>query len=419
MDPTLALVEIINGSNFYLAAFQLILIGSVFYFLLRRVIPDPFDYAFYVAFTSFFSLVFGLQLYSVNLIDLSAIAWIIFCTLLFYSGFLTGHLVVKQDDTTNKFRASKSNFLYFFIIFLASALPVYFVTGIPLLMETRLTQFSDVGGGFGVLGRILETSRILVIYFLFLYYSDKKINYQFWLIITPCLLTLILSGSKSAILLIAWLGFLTGIIPGFRSMKFKNKLLLAFALVTYPLFIIVIQGGDSFQAAYISLLSRIAYFGDVYAFAYAGNVIDGLKKPDFMALFNPLLETLRLVDKGSTIIPGFEFMGALHPHWELASGPNPRLPVYLDYFYSRYFFIIAFLFGLIFGYASKKIRLNRKSFGKSSILVLLFFAAGSSETDPIIFINSLTNILIFLPCIFVLKLFNKISQYHPQKMKSF
>lgn len=354
MDPTLALIEIIDGANFYLAGFQFALIGVLFYFFLRRVIPDPFDYTFYVAFTSFLSLIFGLQLYSVNLIDLDAVLWIIFCTFLFYFGFLTGHSVVKQNATTNKFRASKSSFLYFFIIFLASALPVYFITGIPLLMETRLTQFSDDGGGFGVLGRVFETSRILVIYFLFLYYSDRKLNYQFWIILTPCLLTLILSGSKSAVLMIVWLGFLTGIIPGFKSMGFKNKVLLAFALIAYPLLIIVIQGGENFQVAYISLLSRIALFGDVYAFAYPGNVIDGLKKPDFLALFYPLLETFRMVEKGSTVIPGFEFMRAIYPHWELASGPNPRLPVYLDYFYSRYFFIVAFLFGLIFGYTSKK-----------------------------------------------------------------
>lgn len=404
MDSNLALLSILEKIKIY----EVLVIATAIFLIYRvglsKFIPSIFDYTFYVALGSFFSTLYATGLFYSDLIKYIDYIWILVCTLMFYVGAVISCNLISEDEFKASFQKKsieKYAFLYFFALFLFIQIIVFAFSGVPLLMESRLSQFSSIGGGFGAFGRLLEVFRMLAIYFLFSYFFNKKKNFLFWMPFFVIVLSLVMSGSKSALLIIIWLAYITEILPSFKNVRIGFRLIVVGLLLSYLIFVDIVQSGGEFSlnSMIIRFLSRLVFYGDVYSYAYVNDVISVVRKQDFFAFFYPFLEPMRIVPVNSQVIPGFAFMDYVYNGWDMQTGPNPRMPVYIDFFYNRNFLLISMLMGIVFGLSSAILRKKNLGFFSTSMLVPFLFYSGASETDPIQFMAGLFNLVIALPFI--------------------
>lgn len=248
-------------------------------------------------------------------------------------------------------------------LFVGSQLLVYSVTGIPLFLESRLEAFSG-GGGYGLFSRVIfVTSNIAIVvavYRLLLLRRGRLSRLFDWLVVAFCGLVAMLSGSKGALLALAFsvslsLYFVRRFYPVHELERRAERVLFLVVALSFPVAVAAISlqtGIDQFAEVATALVTRFLQSGEIYFMVYPDDILARL--PDgngLLALFYSPLGGLRLVDRDS--LPVNLGLQAFNYHYTLdvISGPNARHNVFgLKYFGPVFSVVFSFLLGLLLSF---------------------------------------------------------------------
>lgn len=275
------------------------------------------------------------------------------------------------------------------LLFISCQLIVYYTSGIPLLMASRLEIFSG-GGGFGMVNRVIQVTQLITIAVAFyrLLFINKGILYKItdFTVIIFCILVAVLSGSKSAVLFIIFsLSYVAIFAHRFAvsAYVFKRINRISFILFMFGLFggllTIVYQTGNSDLNTAVSVLAmRFINTGDIYYMSYPYGQIENMDAGNFfLALFKDFFGAFRIVSWDKLPVNlGLQVFWS-HYNTDMVSGPNPRHNVFglfylgpiLSVFYS-------FAIGYTLSYIRNKILMNVKP----DFLGLIFYVLLASNT---------------------------------------
>lgn len=254
------------------------------------------------------------------------------------------------------------------LLFISCQLIVYKISGIPLLMSSRLEIFSG-GGGFGMVNRVIQVTQMIAIAVAFyrLLFIRNTFLYKLFdiSVIIFGILVAVLSGSKAAILfLIFSLSYVAIFSHRFNVslVVFRRINRLSFFLLMLGfcggIITIVYQTGNSDLKQAISVLAmRFINTGDIYYMSYPNGQIENMEQGNFfLALFKDFFGAFRIV--GWDKLPvnlGLQIFWSYY-NTDMVSGPNPRHNVFglfylgpvLSVFYS-------FIVGYIISYIRNKV----------------------------------------------------------------
>jgi oligosaccharide repeat unit polymerase len=326
-------------------------------------------------------------------------------------------------------------FYFFSFIYLISQILIYVLKGIPLFMQSRLETFAD-GGGSGVLGRITDVTAIFSLYLFFAVIDLKKFTSSEipkYLVLCLIFVTFLLSGSKGSFLVVFsvfWCYIIFAFIKNgdymifLRILKTKMKFVVIASIAIVSLIIFIqsqsqIENPEERLNPIFALILRFVHSGDVYWYAYPNNVylkIDGNR--GFAALFNDMLGFLRIYSW--TELPeaiGITFKNIHHPS-DIPQGPNARHNVFGLIYYGFFLSIIfSFILGLILGFVRNKLPylLNANILG-GFIFTYLMIKSSSIDSDPMLTITYITNLVFIFPFIYLAYLvFIEILKANPLK----
>lgn len=401
--------------------FFLVLSMSLTFFILRKHIFSIFDPMFFAMLMAScaYSVVFYLYYFSF----ISEYYFYSFLTtqIAFFIGFTLNKPPNSrnfQKISINDINFGSTAFLYpiSFIVFFLSQLIVYKVSGIPLLMESRLETFTG-GSGYGVFNRIIFVSSnislsIAVFSLFFLENKGFKKIFHFSVILFSVVVAL-LSGSKGGLLLIMYNMALTAYFSK-KLIEYNQKYIqvektlykLLIILFPFALFTLYLQSElDNFFALIISIAMRFLHTGDIFFMLYPNNYIDYIKDANgFIALFKDLLGTFRIINwQDLPVNIGFQVF-ALHNNEDILSGPNARHNVfglvYFGFFGAIFFsFILGLLVGFIRNNLYKRLNMNLQNL---AFFVILAFSANFLNQDPAgMAVGFFISILIFYPILYI------------------
>jgi hypothetical protein len=326
----------------------------------------------------------------------------------------------------------KCNNRYFYIyvvsscIYIGAHIITYLIVGIPIFAKSSRLEYVAVGGGFGIITRIISVFSPITLYltFYFLFSSNKKIIYKmycFAIIILICLFS-IFSGSKSSILglinSLFMFSYLNSENCGKLLLKIKkNQIKIFFFAVMGAVLVIIIQSGTNLIAAINALLFRLVSFGDTYYMAYPNGIIESLTGAHFLVVFfGDFFRTIRILPQ--KYMPpgmGFELSEIANKAPGILAGPNPRHNVYG---YVNFGFYGSMLFslccGIIFNIVRNKFfRLSKDASHERKMFALIMYSGLLGlEGDPPSVIMRFNNIILLFPVIIII---NMILKYNRMK----
>ena len=374
-------------NNLDIMLLYIIFSSSVVYILLRKHIYSVFD-------PLFFGMIMGICAYSTvfylfhfNLISSYYLFSFILTQLLFFVGFILNKPIIKSkysitDIVKNKDSLALYIYILSSILFIVSQISVYYISGIPMLMESRLEMFTG-GSGYGILSRIIYVTSIVSLSFAIyrIYFVEKGILYKLfdYFMVIFSILIAILSGSKAGLLLLIFTMFLSI----FFVRKFKdtrsaekklNKISIVLLIILFPVAILTLYvqlGFENVNEIFISLALRFIHTGDIFFMSYPNDTLEYLNTKDngIIALFRSVLGALRLYSWDELPINLGLQVFWYHYDTDLISGPNARHNIFgLFYFGFLGSLIFSFLLGLLFGYIRNT--LYRKLKGTESNMIL-------------------------------------------------
>jgi hypothetical protein len=421
-----------NNYEFYdialdnIPLFFMLLFFSVFvhYLIYRKHITSFIDPLFVPIISSVFSLVVVYLLFITGNILLSN--FISFnCTQIF---FWLGLFVFKPIKTNNiavaNYTESKRNaivaFYFFSVVYLITQCLIYYFKGIPIFKDSRLETFAD-GGGDGIMGRIIDVTSIFSIYSFFVVVKTDKFRISEipkYFIMLFVFITLFLSGSKASFLNIfsVFLCYLIfakikggNFLPYINILKKYKFYLLAICLLVVTLIIIVQNKSDDVDQLnpIAKLLLRFVHSGDVYWYAYPNQVYLLIKGNEgFKALFNDTLGLLRIYNWSE--MPeaiGITLKNRHHPS-DILEGANARHNVfgliYYGYIGSVFF---SFVLGFLISFVRRVLPLMLKNtLLNGFIFTFLMIKVVFFDTDPMLTITYINNLIFIFPFIYLLYL---------------
>lgn len=306
----------------------------------------------------------------------------------------------------------------FFHVF--SQLLTYYVVGLPIFMESRLTTYSG-GSGFGLFGRLLDISSGMGMFLLFyrMFYtktelSGKIYNYIYLVFI---IFALIVSGNKTNLLFLIWYLFVLNIFmvkmrgnlitSQIKKIQKYQKIILFSAILLVFLVIAIQLSTNGIEANLSSSLlvlgRRIISFGDIYYLTLPNDLIVQLNdsKGAFLQLFKDPLGMFRIVPWTSLPQDNGFAVTSLH-YGDLPSGPNPRY----NYFAMLYFgtfgqVTYCFILGMFLSFLRNKLfYILPKNIFFGAIYAMLYFNIIYAFQDMPTMILKLTSIAFFVPIIF-------------------
>jgi len=306
---------ILLAENVLEYAILVIFIFSVVYFLFRKHIYSIFDPLLYViVFTDAFCIANVVFMWSFNLID----AKYFFQYMVSEFALLVGIFLMAKKKITEqgegalllsrrKNKELKAFFSVSLVLYVGLNLIVYATAGIPVFMENRLVVY-QVGGGFGIISRVLDVLLVVIVYYLIEVYQEKGWRPTEWIVLTIVATILALSGAKSAVLTLVFIvslhAFYTGAIS--RNDVQLIKLLKRLTIVAVVAFLIIAQlqiadieiAGRSLNVFDQAIL-RFVNNGDAFLYAYPNGVVDQLDSSNpFGALFREYLAAFRILAPG-------------------------------------------------------------------------------------------------------------------------
>ena len=375
------------------------------YVLMRKHIYSIFDPLFFgmILAVCGYSTVF--YLYHFDLINDYYFYSFIFTQFFFFIGFLLNKPISMMDYSQYNLVLSKNNkitpafFIYIIssVLFIFSQLFVYYASGIPVLMESRLAMYSG-GSGYGIFSRIIYVTSIISLSFsvfrLLLMRNRLSSNLYDYFIIFFSLIVAALSGSKAGILLLISTVFITLFFG--RKISFnekiekkfqKNSLSLLILLIPISFLTIYAQlGFESVNEILISLALRFIHSGDIFFMSYPNDVLMHLNTNDngFLAFFRGVFGALRLSSwENLPVNLGLQVFW-YHYDTDLISGPNARHNVFgLFYFGFIGSLFFSFILGYVFGFVRNRLYKKLKPTQTNVILyTLLVMSINYIGQDP-------------------------------------
>jgi len=310
------------------------------------------------------------------------------------------------------------------IIYVILQLLTYYVRGIPILMESRLDVYAN-SGGFGIVGRIVEVTGHITFFLLFykLFYTKKSLIDGIYLYFTLifCVISLMLSGSKTSILYVVfYIFFLRIYFLRFENSEFfkinkklinySNKIFL-FAII-FSLIVIYIAFIFVYHAKEVNPLipmgQRLLAAGDTYFQAFPGEVIKHLDSSNpLLYIFKEPIGTLRLAQYSDLPKDIGRELQLYHYPDSATSGPNPRYNLIGILFFGIIGqFLYPFIIGVLMSFLRNKLFYVMK---KNIINALFYCCIGINliylPQDQPYFVGRIFNLIFILPVILILTYF--------------
>ena len=300
-------------------------------------------------------------------------------------------------------------FLISSIIHLGCQFYVYLTRGIPLFMEAYLETY-NVGGGFGLLSRIITTSTVISWYLLIHFLMNekgKKMKVYLWTYMIISLLFFSVNGSKGTFLNIGLTLFLYTLIncrysltlQNLRSKieKFSVKL---FAVVCVMIIVILSFKSSEGVNPFIALGIRLIHSGDAYFYGYPNDVLGKIELGNgFNALFSDFLGMTRLVSWDKLPQPiGMLLLRYNHPGVEVVAGANARHNIFgLFYFGYLGSILFSFILGLLLSFSRNFLyRYLPCNVFYGLFYTLIYFCSINLESDVVLALFGLNSYIIGL-----------------------
>jgi hypothetical protein len=220
----------------------------------------------------------------------------------------------------------------------------------------------------------------------------------------------ILSGSKSAILIMLHGYFFYVYVYEKRTINFHLIKKYLPLIIIFPLFVISLQSGGNLFSSIIPLFNRFISYGDCYWMAYPDDVIDKICiKNKFSYLSFRFLAPFRIVSysDAETVI-GLQLAWEVNPEtYGMHIGPNTRLPI-LGWVLFRWHGLILSAFTGVFCAFWKTwlVRYIPDGIIPTIIYAYVYLSLVAVFTDPMVGLSSIFSIIvslaILLSCIVVL-----------------
>jgi len=301
---------------------------------------------------------------------------------------------------------------------------VYFVRGIPLFMDSRLETYT-IGGGWGLVTRIMDIALVINIYYLLDILRLRKWQMSEWLAILSVIIIQILSGAKSAVLTVVFIVFLHAFFNGTWNQKkspSKGLLKKMFAVsVVGFLFIAVIQRSDKEVAGrQIPVIAQVALRfvnnGDSLIYAYPDQFIEHLDSSNPVgAVFREYFGFLRIASPNQ--LPqhlGVQIARAfIGPNAETQTNAKHNL---FGYVYFGFFgaILYSYTIGTLLGFC--RVRLLRelpRNFQSGLIYIMINLSVLPIASELDFFNRGVIGIfLIYIPVFLYLKI-QLAGRFHP------
>lgn len=316
---------------------------------------------------------------------------------------------INEEKFIRRNRVNEIMFLIFYyiysIIFVLSQIIAFRIVGFGLFSKgSRL----DLYAGIGQLNRLIDATTLVVIILIFLkFFYYKKRNIVDYIILVTILIIMILSGSKSAFIILFQTLFIVShtinkIEPNIKIKKFLLKTKRYIPVIALILIFIyyIISIDKSVIGIITSLTSRIFKSGDIFILGYDDSVIDSLIKADPITyLFggnNSVLNKIGFDIKNPPSIGAQVFNYYVKTSQNM--GPNPRHN-YLGLVLFGYAgsMLFSFIVGAFIGFTRCK---DIKKINFISLFLKIYFIimAPIALTDATLLIYNIFNfLLVFLP----------------------
>lgn len=290
-------------------------------------------------------------------------------------------------------------------IFILSTLASYAVIGIPFFMSSRLD--AAVGaGGFGILARFAGPCQFFAVYYCYHFLFNKNLgnihlrNFA-RLVLGMSLIFSLLSGAKSAFFMYAIVYFFYAVTQKshregiLKTLRKREPTLIVIVLIV-AIGVVVFRGGDSISEASLELVQRFVGSGDIYWMAYPNDAMMTIdSEGGMMAIFGPLLSTVRIVSPDQVPIPIGIDLFKMYYNVDSLMGPNARHNVFgLLYFGQVGSVVFSAILGLLLG-AMRSLFINSTftSLFRTILICFIYFAMCSLEVDITYVMGEITSLI--------------------------
>lgn len=414
-------------NNITLFIFSFLFSIILHFIIFRKKVSSILDPYFLMVISSVFCLSVVLLLFFTNNISFFLFSSYALTQTSFFYGFSFFKVIssnqVNPADNTKSYLSRVVCYYFFSFIYLTCQIIIFQTKGIPLFMESRLETFAN-GSGEGILSRIADVSSIFSLYAFFGIIRFERIrisDFFIFLVFFLIFITFFLSGSKSSFLIIFtvfWCYILFSKQKGFVDYEqyydivrrnFK-KILAVIILVVIS--IIVFQSSnetnDNTSNPFLLLSLRFIHSGDIFWYSYPSNIYLQITNQNwFSALFTDTLGLLRITSwKDLPEAIGITLKNIHHPS-EIVQGPNARHNIFgLIYFGYLGSIIFSFLIGLTISFVRNRLFLlleNRLLDG--FIFCYLMIKISALDTDPMLTITYINNLMFIFPPLYIAYLF--------------
>lgn len=362
-------------------------------------------------------------MYIVNIMSSELFLYYIISQLLFIVGFKVGSINIINKNicciSCKNFNEFNIKFIFITLVFLYIAVTslIYYIEGIPILMDNRLDIFRD-GTGSGLLGRIQSQLSIILSGLAYPYLYISKSRLIKYIILAPVILVQILNGSKGAVFGIAISAYVGMLF--FKNMdnfnfyikwkksefKFFSIAIIGFIVTTF-MFAYIEDSSKELYSLFFPIFNRLAMSGDIFIMGFQENIIDKMNSVNvnpFYAIFGDFIGLVRILPYEK--IP--QALGnELHEYVNGVienKGPNP---IHNAFGYTYFGLIGGGIYCLIIGYIISSLRyklspINNKNFFSYCLFINLFINSISLSIDIRLGIQYFTNFLIICILIFPL-----------------
>lgn len=318
------------------------------------------------------------------------------------------------------------------VLFILSQLFVYYRSGIPLLLESRLTVFAG-GDGYGIFSRVIFVCQIIsssISFYRLFFIKGKGYLILFdYFVILFCLTSAVLSGAKASILMIIFSMFYVLLfVRKYQVDKAIFKRIRFFFLIFLSLGVIAALVTISFQTHSINILyllsvlaMRFVNTGDVFFMAYVNGTFEYLNHGNFfLALFKDYFGAFRIIDwQDLPTNLGLQIFWRVYDS-DMIQGPNPRHNVFGLFYLGPYLSVIySFVVGFSVSYL-RNILLIKLSATPVSMLFYILMAANTFyiEQDTTFALGQYLSIfIVFIPIWIVSRLFQQVRQRLNMKVR--
>lgn len=315
-------------------------------------------------------------------------------------------------------RALNSMRTLFLVLLVASQFTAWKLTGIPLLLESRLNAFSS-GGGVGMLSRMLSFLSFATVFLTVLRIGidpRKRLNRTDLFVLLFTVAASVANASKTNIVFTLMLVLTSDwifrhIIEGYIGLKVPRRKLFGLSgllalLMMVPVVVDLSRDPESsFGGPLEAIVLRLIFSGDGYMWMYGDDYLSivSVNSPTEL-LLTDFLGVTRLVPWDQLPVhPGLQIFQILFPGSDAIRGPNLRVDAFGLLYGSMAFGVaLTALFGGLFGLLRSwmfKVR--------SGVIFLptayLFFQAPTFLVDPMLGVTALVNTTFAMMTVFLVQ----------------